>query len=206
MENTEKTNSSVSIKIPREIIMLVLALVVSGAVMYYGVSSLYRESEIIGMEMEFKKENIQSKKLLLSTVSKLVEERNRLNEDNMEKINSLVSHKNNYEDYLAHIVKLANSKNVSIKRLSVSSVPKSSKAEENKGEEFNEGKIDMSALSGFSNFTSFLQSIENGIPFIQEESMSISGKAANTEVEDGKTGIDNNPILDYEVSFKFYHL
>lgn len=205
INKTDSKDSGININIPKEIAFLVLALFFSSGIMYYGVAPLYREAQISRMEVNLKNKNIESGKKLLSELSELVESSGQIDDADAEKIDNLISSKNNYEDYLALIVELASSKNIYADNFLISEEQKVSQKEDN-DKKLKEEKISFSALGGFSNLVSFLQSLENAIPFIQEKSISISRKKQDIENEENPREINISPILESEISFKFYYL
>lgn len=208
MRNINKINSKdsgININIPKEIAFLVLALIFSSGIMYYGVAPLYKEAQISRMEVKLKNKNIESGKKLLSELYEFIESGGQIDDDDAEKIANLISSKNNYEDYLALIIKLADSKNIYTDNFLVSEEQKVSQKEDD-DKKLKEGKISFSALGGFSNLVSFLQSLENAIPFMQEESISISSGARDIGNGEDSMGGDSSPILESEISLKFYYL
>ncbi len=208
MRNINRNNEKdpgININIPREIAFLVLALIFSSGIMYYGAAPLYREAQISRIEVDLKNKNIESGKKTLSKLSKLAENSGQIDESDAEKINNLASSRNNYEDNLALIIKLADSKNIYVNNFLVLEEQKASKEEDN-DKKLKEGKISFSALGGFSNLESFLQSLENAIPFMQEESISISSGTQDVGNKENSMEIGSSPILKSEISLKFYYL
>lgn len=205
INKTDSKDSGININIPKEIAFLVLALFFSSGIMYYGVAPLYREAQISRMEVNLKNKNIESGKKLLSELSEIAESGGQIDDADAEKIDNLISSKNNYEDYLALIVELASSKNIYADNFLISEEQKVSQKEDS-DKKLKEEKISFSALGGFSNLVSFLQSLENAIPFIQEKSISISRKKQDIENEENPMEINISPILESEISFKFYYL
>lgn len=208
MRNINRTNdkdsSVININIPNEIAFLVLALIFSSGIMYYGAAPLYKEAQISKMEVDLKNKNVESGKKMLSELSKLAESGGQIDDNDAEKISNLAPSRNNYENYLALIVELAGNKNIYINNFSIKEQKVSPKADD--AEKLKEGGISFSALGGFSNLESFLQSLENAIPFAQEESISISRKKQDAGNEEDSIGADSSPILESEISFKFYYL
>jgi Tfp pilus assembly protein PilO len=187
-KNSNKKKSS-------EILVLFVALLVSCATMYYFVKPLYREVKIAKLEISVKEKNIESKKLLLLRVGNFSNGEEDINE-NLGKIDSLIPNRNNYEDYLAHIVKLASAKNIIANDFSVSDEQSSSPRNKIKSNSLSSVAIDFSAAGGFLNFVSFLRDIENGIPFIQVEAVSISG---------GEETATSDLLLNYQINLKFFY-
>lgn len=201
---SDKDSSIININIPNEIAFLVLALIFSSGIMYYGVAPLYKEAQISKMEVELKNKNVESGKKMLSELSKLAKSSGQIDDNDAEKISNLAPSRNNYEDHLALIVELAGNKNIYINNFSIKEQKASSETDGAK--KLKEGGISFSALGGFSNLESFLQSLENAIPFIQEESISISRKKQDVKNEEDSIGAGSSPILESEISFKFYYL
>ncbi len=193
----EKSDNS-GLRVPKEFLFLFLILAASCIFIYSLVVPLYKEAELIKMEIAIKEKNIESMELWLSRIIKLNEE-NETNTEDIKKINSLVPNRNNYEDYLAHIVKLAGSKNVIIDGFSVS---ENQKKDNNNG--LNGVKINFSASGGYSNFISFLEDVERSIPFAQIESVSAARGESDQEGE--KSGDTKGLIINFsaELSFKYY--
>ncbi len=108
--------------------------------------------------------------------------------------------RNNYEDYLAHIIKLADNKNIIISGLSIL---ENQKKDNNYG--LNSIKISFSASGGYSNFISFLEDIERSIPFTQVESVTAASGKRDKKTA-GSAGIVGGSIIDFsaELSFNYY--
>lgn len=185
---------------------LLISLVISCTVVRYVASPTYQEARIIRAGNEIKKESIENNNLLLVKIVKANDENKKLNNEGVKKIKSFISNRNNYEDYLIHIVKLANSKNIEISNFSVNENENKSKT--NSDNVLKEIEISFSVSSGFQNFISFLRFIEQGVPLVQEESISISAGNKNdgiSEQGDFDAAENRETILDYEVKLKFYH-
>ena len=188
-----------------EFLFLGIFLLVSCAIMYYFVRPLCREVKLSKLEISLKEKNIESKELLLLGISGVGNNDGNVDE-NVEKINNLIPSRNNYENYLAHIIKLANSKNIVVNNFSVEGGRSDPKT---KNKKLNKAKISFSSSGGFLNFISFLRAIENGIPFVQVESISISGGTEEDEKkekeEKEEKEIDLGLVLEQQVSLKFYY-
>jgi hypothetical protein len=196
--NTKEEKPDSGLRISKEFLSLFLVLAVSCIFMHSFVAPLREEAELIKLEIAIKEKNIESRELWLSRVVKL-NEKNEANLEDIKKINSLVPNRNNYEDYLAHIIKLAGNKNVIVDGFSVS---ENQKKGNNNG--LNSIKISFSASGGYSNFISFLEDIERSIPFTQVGSVAVTGSESDQDaVESG--GIAGS-IIDFsvELSFNYY--
>ncbi len=179
-----------------EFLFLGIFLLVSCIIMHCFVRPLCREVKFAKLEISLKEKNIESKELLLLGVNDAGNNNEKVNE-NVEKVNNLIPSKNNYENYLAHIVNLASARNIVVSNFSVEGGRSDLKT---KNKKLNESEIIFSSSGGFLNFISFLRDIENGIPFVQVESISIFG----SEKEDGEED-DLGLILNQQVSLKFYY-
>ena len=187
-------------------VALFLSLLFSCVVVHYVASPAHRETKIIKGGNEIKEEQIRNNNMMLARIIKTNDENRKLDDESIEKIKSFISNRNNYEDYLAHIVKLANSKNIKISDFSINESENQSKIK-NKNV-LKEMEINFAASSGFLNFISFLKSLEKSVPLVHEELIVISigdeSKETNeSEYSDIKT--DAESILDYEMKLKFYY-
>lgn len=193
-----RSNSSSGVnstkKLPQEIIALFVALFVSCALVHYVAVPLFRETRIIKAVNEIKKNDIKAGQFLLLRMQKINEENEKFNINEIEKIKSFIPNRNNYEDYLARIVELANLKNIYLDELSVIE----SDNQEQQDVALNEKKINIVASGSFPNVLSFIQNLEKGIPFVQEEAISVS-------VVESPGNETREPILNYEINLKFYH-
>ncbi len=179
-----------SLKFSSEIIMLFAAFLVSCAIMFYGAAPIHRETKIIKFSNEIKIKDIKIGEALLSKIAIINNENKGINNEEVKKVGELIPNRDNYEDYLTHIVGLANNKNIKINSFSISEGEGSK--EENGA--LNKMSIDISASGFFLNFMSFTRDIESGIPFICERSISIS-----------KSESDDSESLDYEMNIEFYY-
>ena len=199
-------------------VILFAAFFISCAVMFYVASPIRKEAKIIEFANEAKAKDLELGRSLFLKIIKINSKNKKINSEGVEKIGGLIPNRNNYEDYLAHIVDLAVDKNIGINNFSISKDEEDKNGKnKNKGEEkdggaFSKTSIKISASGGFLNFVSFMREIENGIPFVCERSISISvsdqddsGSEENSGEESGADIIDTDPILDYEISIEFYH-
>ena len=198
-------------------IMLLVAFFISCGIMFYLVSPMRKEAKIIKFANETKMKDIETGRLLFLKIVKINSKNKKINNEEIEKIGGLISNRNSYEDYLAHIVNLANKKNIGISSFSVSGGD-GEKSEKKNGEEeiknkaLNKISIDIAASGNFSDFMSFARDIENGVPFVCEKSISISRSESDDDDESGEeleegdaVEVNTNPILDYEMNIEFYY-
>jgi len=184
----------------KELLFLFLFLVLTAfcIFMHSFVAPLREETELVKLEIAIKEKNIESRELWLSRIVKL-NEKNEANIEDIKKINSLAPNRNNYEDYLAHIIKLAGNKNVIVDSFSV--LENQKKDDNNR---LNSAKISFSASGGYSNFISFLEDIERSIPFTQVES--VMAARSESDQDDMKSGGIAGSIINFsaELSFNYY--
>lgn len=198
MSMTEKGEHDSGLRISKEFLFLFLVLAASYIFMHSFVAPLREEAELIKLEIAIKERNIESRELWLSRIVKL-NEKNEANTVDIEKINSLVPNRNNYEDYIAHIIKLAGNKNIIVDSFSVSENQK-----KDNGNGLKSIKISLSASGGYSNFISFLEDIERSIPFTQVESVAVTRKESGQNTV--KSGSAAGSIINFstELSFNYY--
>lgn len=186
-------------RISKKFLFLFLFLFAACFFMRSFVAPLHKEAELIKLEIAVKEKNIESKKLWLLRAIEL-NKKNKINIEGIEKINSLIPHRNNYEDYLAHIIKIAGDKNIIISGFSISENKR--KSEKSK---LNNIKISLLASGGYSNFISFLEDIERSIPFMQIESVSASATGEGSQdIVENKDLAGSIINFSAELSFNYY--
>ena len=95
-------------KIPKEFAFLFFSMIASCIIMYGFAAPLYEDSKIKKLEIGVKKNNIESRELLLSRVMKAeISDEDKISVENIEKIKGLASNRDNYEEYLVNIVEIA---------------------------------------------------------------------------------------------------
>ncbi len=186
-------------KIPKEFAFLFFSMMTSCIIIYSFAAPLYEDSKIKKLEIGVKKNNIESREILLSRVMKAeISDEDKVSVENIEKIKSLASNRDNYEEYLVNIVEIASGRNILISDLSVSNYEKVSAKSKVNGN-FNSSVISFSASSGFFNFIDFLEDIERNIPLMQVESVEIS----KGESEDDSMA--SSLMLSFSIKINFFH-
>ena len=150
LNSAEKSNKNFSM-----LALLLVTLLVSCAIIFYVVAPMYKELKIIKIGNETKEEIIKNNNLALIKIIKANNESKEFDSENVEKIKEFISNRNNYEDYLIHIVKLANEKNIKINDLSVNKIEDDPKKRSKSI--LNEVEINFTASSGYLNLVSFLK-------------------------------------------------
>ena len=204
------SNAKSNLKFSGGITILFVALFVSCGIMFYVVSPMYKEARIIKFANEAKEKDVELGKSLLLKIVNINKRNKKVNNEEIEKIGEFIPNRDNYEDYLAHIVDLADNKNIKINGFSILKKERDEeknkkKYEEENDNQFNKVSIDIMASGGFLNFMSFIRDIENGIPFVYEKSISISRSKENKKETSEENKTDTNPVLNYEMNIEFYY-
>jgi len=199
------TKSSLKFSSGRTI--LLATLFVTCGIMFYIVSPIYREAKIIKFANEVKEKDVELGKSLLLKIIDINKKNEKISDEEVEKIGEFIPNRDNYEDYLAHIINLADNKNIRINEFSISKEERDEEGKNKKEDssKFNKISISIMASGGFLNFMSFMCDIENGIPFVYEKSISVLKSEENKNEEPGENTTDTNPILDYEMNIEFYY-
>ena len=205
-ENSNSDTKS-NLKFSSGITVLFMTLFVTCGIMFYLISPMRKEAKIIEFGNEAKEKDVELGKSLLLKIVDINKKNKKVNNEEVEKIGEFIPNRDNYEDYLIHIINLANNKNIKINEFFIS---KEEKAEEGKDKKedsnkFNKVIINIAASGGFLNFMSFIYDIENGIPFVYEKSISVLRSEDNKNEELGENITDTNPVLDYEMDIEFYY-
>ena len=186
-------------KIPKEFAFLFFSMIASCIIMYGFAAPLYEDSKIKKLEIGVKKNNIESRELLLSRVMKAeISDEDKISVENIEKIKGLASNRDNYEEYLVNIVEIAGGRNVLINDLTVSNYGKVSAKSKVNGN-FSSSVISFSASGGFFNFINFLEDIERNIPLIQVESVEIGKEGSKDDF------VASSSMLSFSVKINFFH-
>lgn len=186
-------------KIPKEFALLFFSMIASCIIIYSFAAPLHKDSEIKKLEIGVKKNNIESRELLLARVIKIeISDEDKISDENIEKIKGLASNRDNYEEYLVNIIEIAGGRNVLIKNLAVSGYEKVSVKSKVSGN-FSSSIISFSASGGFLNFISFLEDIEQNIPLMRVELAEI-GKEGNKD-----DSMASGPMLSFSVKINFFH-
>lgn len=217
-----KINSQVTSKVSgnKDIVVLLLSLVVSGSLFYIFSGPTYKSYLVLKQEIQLKQKNLANKKQLLDNIQAF----NRNNKDlelNVDKLKVFVSNRNNYEDYLGQINDLAISDNLQVSSFTVDDYKKTAAAaatttqgsaqSKDYDDKFKQKTVSFSVKGDFTNFLHFIKTLENSIPIVQEQSITVSIEQNAGPAQDAsKTTIqpqqiDQYPSLTYQVSFKFVY-
>ncbi|MDF1498386.1 MAG: GspMb/PilO family protein [Patescibacteria group bacterium] len=190
-------------KIPQDFVILFLILVIASFCIYFIIMPLHQEAEIKKLEINIKEQNIKSREFQLKRIQSIEDIESKENYlRNMDKIKNLISDRDNYEDYLAHIEKLAKDRNINIESLSVFDKKNIFKNKEVENNVKSKG-ISFSASGSFENFIDFLENIERSIPFVQVDSVSM--KTAMGISEENESELLPVTILNYNIEISFFY-
>lgn len=213
------------IKGSKDVVFITVSLLLSVASLCFFTGPAYTKVLAAQKENAGKEKDLQSKQELLENIRDF----NRKNKDanvDSKKLTTLISNRNNYEDYFFHLKELAKQSNLEIVSMDLQSgngVASSSPAaapaadeagadlamtgagEENSGPKLQEQNINLSVRGTFENTSYFYKALENGIPFVQEISADLS---YGEKTGEGGVPADNqeqnlNPVLESRISLKF---
>ncbi|MFA6897604.1 MAG: hypothetical protein WCQ96_04955 [Patescibacteria group bacterium] len=232
-KNLNNSKIAGNLKGNRDVALLCGSLLLSIAFLYFFLSPLYREKLKMKEAYAAKQEDLQSKKDLL----KNIEAFNQENKDlavNSKKLALIISNRNNYEDFLIHLRKLSENYNLELLSFELEGVKDTptdtvgtttstgavitpdggsmaagmaaggAVAEESP---LNQQGIALSLRGNFADFQSFTKSLENGIPFLQEDQVSITSEA-KTSSQSGQSeeqSLSQDPILEFKLNLRFIY-
>ncbi|MCK5412907.1 MAG: hypothetical protein KAI57_00880 [Candidatus Pacebacteria bacterium] len=182
----------------KEFIALFCSVIVSSVIIYFVVRPMYEDLKLRGLEIKAKESSIESREALLLRAMEV--EINNEYKASIEKINSLVSDSDNYEEYLASIVDIADHKNILIDELQVLDKKDVSEKSDDENTNFNSKSVNIIASGEFFNFINFLEDIEKNMPLIQIESIAID-KIDN----DDSTYSELTSILSFSIQINYFY-
>lgn len=224
----EALNSPIEfdIKENQDLVILVVSLLLSVACIYFVIGESQRE--ILRMQYQIKESNktVEQREKFLYDLTVFNEETSKLAEGTRT-IKSLISNRNNYEDFLAHIYSVAKSNNLSMSTISVGGGVDAAKQDKtanttnntnntnvatNQGNVLKKASVTFAVSGDFSSFVGFLNILENSSPFVQLETVAISTGGNTTGV--GSVGdtaklnvgaVDQYPILSYNLTLNYLY-
>jgi hypothetical protein len=232
----EKNQTSTNIKKKtnknKDVVVLYLTLVLSCIVLYFLVKPLYVEKMSLENDIILKNEDLRNKQDLLTNIERFNSENSNLAVD-LERLTLFISKRNNYEDVIDYLDNLARENNLAIAVYSITAqdgvkptetVESASASVPVEGEAGTANSANSSAIKkqelsieiqgDYASFINFIKSLENGVPFFQEGSISIS---ADSTEEDGVAGggeeeqaqeeqtVNTNPTLNFALDLDFVH-
>ncbi len=188
------------IAISREITMLVLFFFLSVTAVSFFIAPQYKQMKLIKMEMEMKEKNLKLKQDVIGEIENFNKAYRGLNDKDLVKFYNLLPKKDNVEEQIANINKLAGL-SLTIDEIGVKALEEADAKEGKKDEDIGASLLTYSARGAFSDFMRFLDALENSIPL---------ANLSELKMEKGKRKKEENAaednVLDYDVSFLFYYL
>lgn len=221
--NQKKNNSKLkgSVKGNRDMVFLCGSLLISVAFLYFFLSPLYQKKLMTEKAYAAKQDDLKDKKELLANIATF----NRENKDltvNSKKLVLLIPNRNNYEDFLIHLQQLSKNYNLELLDFSLQDVkdpvvttagtvtstgvvitPESTISTGAVDLQTNQQGINLSLRGDFASFLGFTKALENGVPFLQEDKLTID-VGSLTELQPGQSS-DQNPMLDFSLSLRFIY-
>jgi hypothetical protein len=198
----------------KDIVVLFSSLIISALLFYFISAPSYRSFLVIGQEIGLKQKNLDNKENLLNNIADF----NKNNKDpgvNVDKLKAFIPNRNNYEDFLGHINNLAAADNLQLSNVAIEQKKPDSTttqaADAQKDQRIKEQNVSFSVSGDLGNFLHFIKILENSIPFIQEQSLSVSlsekdlSTTTTTVATNQPRQIDLYPSLEYKVAFKFVY-
>lgn len=219
----KKNNSgrSGSVKGNRDVVFLCGSFLISVAFLYFFLSPLYQNKLVTEKVYAAKQEELKDKQTLLENIATF----NRENKDltvNSKKLVLLIPNRNNYEDFFVHLQQLSKNYNLELLSFSLADVKGSDAAtvgtvtstgaiitpEGTTGAgavnlQTNQQGVNISLRGDFASFLGFAKALENGVPFLQEDRLSIS-TGSLSELQPGQPS-DQNPMLDFVLNLRFIY-
>lgn len=219
----KKNNSKLSgsVKGNRDVAFLCGSLLLSVAFLYFFLSPLYQKKLTTEKAYAAKQEDLKDKKELLTNISAF----NRENKDltvNSKKLVLLIPNRNNYEDFFIHLQQLSKNYNLELLNFSLQDVkdstvttagtvtstgvvitPESTTSTGEVNFQTNQQGINLSLRGDFASFLGFTKALENGVPFLQEDTLSISAGSSG-EMQQGQLS-DQNPMLNFNLNLRFIY-
>jgi len=229
-KNLNNSKIASGLKGNREVALLCGSLLLSVAFLYFFLSPLYREKIKMKEAYAAKQEDLQSKKDLL----KNIEAFNQENKDlavNSKKLALIISNRNNYEDFLIHLRKLSENYNLELLSFELEGVKDTPTdtagtttstgavitpdgggtamegAAVTEESPLNQQGIALSLRGNFADFQGFTKSLENGIPFLQEDQVSVTSesKSSSQSGQSDEQSASQDPILEFKLNLRFIY-
>jgi len=191
-------------RVPDRMILLLFSLSFSMIILFMFLIPQYEQMKIKEMEIELIKKTLESKREIFIKIASFNRDYRDISETEINKMYDLLPDENNFEEHLANIDKLAKLNGILVKDISFS------EHKEQLGLGFNETNFKTANASffiksDFSNFMSFLNSLEKSIPTVNIKKMSIT----KDEKRGGNENSENtriNESIEVEIEMSFYYL
>lgn len=215
-----------NVKGSKDVACLCGSLLLSVAFLYFVLSPLYQRHLAMEKVYVSKQNDLKGKQDLLDNIETF----NRENKDltvNSKKLVLLIPNRNNYEDFFIHLQQLSKNHNLELLSFSLNDVKSAAPTSagtvtstgavitpegaqttpETTEPQLNQQGITLSLRGDFGNLLEFTKALENGIPFLQEDSLAVSSASASTgtPTQQPNPDSDKNPTLEIELSLRFIY-
>ena len=189
----------------RGAIFLFVSLTVSLIIFFVFSFPEYKKMKTMELEIGLIKDNINSRESTVKKIKDFNEKYKDVKTKDVDKISSLLSDRNNFEEHLANINNSAKANGILIDDFLVAEFTESDSV-------FKTVEVKFSAKGAFSNFILFLGSLEKNIPLVDLNKLKIEKnkmedrKIVEIETEEG-VKIEASPVtLKYDITLSFYYL
>ena len=203
--NIGKIKSSQKVVL-RGAIFLFVSLTVSLIIFFVFSFPEYKKMKTMELEIGLIKDNINSRESTVKKIKDFNEKYKDVKTKDVDKISSLLSDRNNFEEHLANINNSAKANGILIDDFLVADFTESDSV-------FKTVKVNFSAKGAFSNFILFLDSLEKNIPLVDLNELKIEKnetedrKIVEIETEEEGIKIEASPVtLKYDITLSFYYL
>jgi len=178
--------------ISKEVIFLAVSLAVSLAVFFVFLLPEYKKMETVKFEKDLIKDNLKSREKTADKIEDFNKKYKDVEKKDLDKINNLLSDRNNFEEHLSYIDNFAKTNGILINDFTVTETSESDSDSESNNISndilFEMVEINFSAKGTFSNLVSFLDSLEKNIPLVNLKKLNIKkneteGKEIIEEIE-----------------------
>ncbi len=209
--------------VSKGMVFLFISLAISLIIFFVFSFPEYRKMKVMEFEIDLIEDNLISKENTVQKIKRFNEKYKDIKTKDIDKIKSLMSDRNNFEEHLANINNSAKANGILIDDFSITELAKSS-SKNNKDDDNSKFKIievNFFAKGAFSNFFLFLDSLEKNIPLLDLNKLKIEKsktrtaetvEAAEVETEAEEEAeevieIEESPIiLEYDITLSFYYL
>lgn len=224
-QNNDNSKIAIRTKGNRDMTYLCGSLVLSVVFLYGFLSPLYQQKLELDKRYSVKQDDLRSKNELLDNIKAFNVENKDLTV-NSQKLVLLIPNRNNYEDFFIHLQQLSRNYNMELQSFALEEIkdptvttstgtvtatgvtvtPEGTTTSSAPVQKTNQQGINISMRGDFASFLSFTKALENGVPFLQEDKLSISSKTADV-AKPGQEGqsSNQNPMLNFELKLRFIY-
>ena len=191
--------------VSKGIVFLFVSLAISLIIFFVFSFPEYKKMKIMEFEIGLIKDNLISRENTNQKIKSFNEKYKNIKTKDIDKVRSLMSDQNNFEEHLANINNSAKANGILIDDFSITELA-------NPDSKFKIIEVDFFAKGAFSNFYLFLDSLEKNIPLLDLKKLKIEkNKTRIMEIiEEGTeevVEIKESPlILEYDITLSFYYL